>query len=108
MQQWQARTTNALNRNLSRAPAFQRGFANEAIVQVAFKVDDETELLEKQAHLEAKGVAVRGVVDHGWCRSIYFRDPNFLQLEYCCLTETLGEKHRAGRFDPGWTRWARR
>lgn len=41
MQQWQARTTDALNRNLSRAPALQRGFANEAIVQVAFTVDEK-------------------------------------------------------------------
>ncbi|MGH0031887.1 MAG: VOC family protein [Myxococcota bacterium] len=74
----------------------------------AFAVDDEEELLRKQADLEAKGVAVRGVVDHGWCRSIYFHDPNHLQLEYCCLVETLGERHRKGRFDPSWTRWSRR
>jgi catechol 2,3-dioxygenase-like lactoylglutathione lyase family enzyme len=74
----------------------------------AFRVDDEVELEAKQADLTAKGVAVRGVVDHGWCKSIYFRDPNFLQLEYCCLTGELDESHAAGRFSKAWTRLARR
>jgi catechol 2,3-dioxygenase-like lactoylglutathione lyase family enzyme len=73
----------------------------------AFKVDDRGELERKQQDLEAKGVKVRGIVDHGWCQSIYFRDPNFLQLEFCCLTVDLGEKERAGRFSESWTRLAR-
>ena len=35
---------------------------------------------------------VRGVVDHeGWCQSIYFKDPNGLQLEYCCLTREFND-----------------
>jgi hypothetical protein len=35
-------------------------------------------------------VDVRGPVDHeGWCKSIYFDDPNGLQLEYCHLTREL-------------------
>ena len=74
----------------------------------AFKVEDEEALRAKQSDLESKGVKVRGVVDHGWCKSIYFRDPNFLQLEFCCLTEELGERHAAGRFSEAWTRLARR
>jgi hypothetical protein len=29
-------------------------------------------------------------VDHErWCKSIYFKDPNNIQLEYCCLTRDL-------------------
>ena len=74
----------------------------------AFRVDDEAELESKQSHLVAKGVEVRGIVDHGWCKSIYFTDPNFLKLEYCCITEELGDRHTAGRFSDGWTRLARR
>lgn len=74
----------------------------------AFKARDEADLEDRRSDLEAKGVAVRGIVDHGWCKSIYFRDPNFVQLEFCCLTATLGEEHRAGRTAAGWTDLARR
>ena len=74
----------------------------------AFRVDDEAELEAKRQHLVAKGIKVRGVVDHGWCKSIYFTDPNFLKLEYCCITEELGDRHTAGRLSDGWTRLARR
>jgi len=73
----------------------------------AFKVEDERELEEKRTELQAKGVEVRGVVDHHWCKSIYFRDPNFLQLEYCCLTEALGPSHTRGRGSDAWRRLAR-
>ena len=52
--------------------------------------------------------SVRGVVDHGWCQSIYFRDPNGLQLEFCCLTADLDESHRAGRHDEVWRKLSRR
>ena len=29
------------------------------------------------------------VVDHDWAKSIYFKDPNGLQLEFCCFTRNL-------------------
>ncbi len=29
------------------------------------------------------------VVDHGWAKSIYFRDPNGMSLEYCCVVRNL-------------------
>ena len=74
----------------------------------AFKLADEGELEAKKAELEAKGVKVRGVVDHQWCKSIYFRDPNFLQLEFCCMTEALGESHAAGRQSDAWRGLAKR
>jgi hypothetical protein len=35
--------------------------------------------------LRAKGVEVTDIVDDGWAQSIYFRDPNGLSLEYCCV-----------------------
>ena len=86
-----------------------RGLGTGAgVYHFAFKVADPSELAKKRDELVEKGVKVRGIIDHGWCQSIYFRDPNFLQLEYCCLTEKLGDRHTAGRFSDGWTRLARR
>ena len=29
------------------------------------------------------------VVDHDWAKSIYFKDPNGIQLEFCCFTRNL-------------------
>jgi catechol-2,3-dioxygenase len=46
-------------------------------------------LEEKRNELLAKGVEVTDVVDHDWAKSIYFKDPNGIQLEYCCLTRNL-------------------
>lgn len=40
MEQWQQETTAALNRWLARAPSLERRRPNEAIVQVAFTVND--------------------------------------------------------------------
>lgn len=48
------------------------------------------ELSAIKARLEANNIPTRGVEDHeGWCSSIYFTDPNGLQLEYCCQTRPL-------------------
>ena len=55
----------------------------------AFEVGSEAALAERRDKLSAKGVEVSDVVDHGWAKSIYFRDPNGLSLEYCCLTRDL-------------------
>ena len=74
----------------------------------AFKVADSTELVKKRDELLEKGLKVRGIVDHGWCKSIYFRDPNFLQLEFCCLTAELGDRHVADRDSEAWKNFARR
>jgi glyoxylase I family protein len=58
----------------------------------AFEAGSHQELATLKAELERNGVAVRGIEDHeGWCRSIYFIDPNGLQLEYCCLSRQLTE-----------------
>jgi hypothetical protein len=39
----------------------------------------------------AKGVKVSEMVDHDWAKSIYFKDPNGMQLEYCCLTREFND-----------------
>ena len=50
------------------------------------EVDDETlERMFKQG--KAAGREVRGISDHGFCRSIYFRDPNGYVIELAAPTE---------------------
>ena len=77
------------------------------IYHFAFKVANEEELAQKRLDLLAKDVEVTEVVDHQWCKSIYFFDPNHIQLEFCCLTEALTEAHREARQRAEWTRHAR-
>jgi len=57
-----------------------------AFYHFAFEAGTEAGLEAKRKELLAKGVAVSDVVDHDWAKSIYFKDPNGVQLEYCCLT----------------------
>jgi catechol 2,3-dioxygenase-like lactoylglutathione lyase family enzyme len=63
-----------------------------AVYHFAFEAGSLENLHTLKASLESHGVAVRGVEDHeGWCRSIYFTDPNGLQLEYCWVSRELTE-----------------
>ena len=55
----------------------------------AFEAGSEAALDEKRRELLAKGVQVTEVVDHDWAKSIYFKDPNGIQLEFCCYTRNL-------------------
>ena len=57
----------------------------------AFEAGSEAGLAEKRNELLAKGVDVTDVVDHDWAKSIYFKDPNGIQLEYCCFTRNLND-----------------
>jgi catechol 2,3-dioxygenase-like lactoylglutathione lyase family enzyme len=60
------------------------------VYHFAFNAASEGELAAVKQRLEAQGVSVRGPVDHeGWAKSIYFDDPNGLQLEYCHLTRAF-------------------
>src|SRR5213080_578039 len=34
-------------------------------------------------------VTRRSIFDHDWAKSIYFKAPNGIQLEYCCFTRNL-------------------
>lgn len=94
--------SNEFDTGLNRGLGIQGG-----VVHFAFRVDDDAELLSKREELVAKGVDVTDVVDHGWCKSIYFHDPNHLQLEFCCLTRKLGEDLLADRGSAGWKRLAK-
>ena len=48
-------------------------------------------MAEKRDTLRVKGVETTDIVDHGWAQSIYFKDPNGLSLEYCCMVRNLAE-----------------
>ena len=70
-----------INRGLGLAPG---------VYHVAFDADSEADLERIKQHLQDHGIRVRGPVDHeGWCKSIYFVDPNGLQLEVCHSTRPL-------------------
>jgi catechol 2,3-dioxygenase-like lactoylglutathione lyase family enzyme len=56
------------------------------VYHFAFDAETEHDLERVKSHLESNGIAVRGPVNHeGWSKSIYFVDPNGLQLEVCHL-----------------------
>ena len=60
-----------------------------AFYHFAFEAGSEAALAAKRNRLREKGVEVSDIVDHGWAKSIYFKDPNGLSLEYCCLVRDL-------------------
>ena len=58
----------------------------EGVYHFAFEAGSQAELEAKRAELIAKGIKVTPVIDHEWAKSIYFKDPNGLLLEYSYLT----------------------
>ncbi|MGD0073048.1 MAG: VOC family protein [Candidatus Binataceae bacterium] len=60
-----------------------------AFYHFAFEAGTETGLEQKRQELTAKGVQVTEIVDHDWAKSIYFRDPNGMSLEFCCYTRNF-------------------
>jgi catechol 2,3-dioxygenase-like lactoylglutathione lyase family enzyme len=62
-----------------------------AFYHFAFEAGSPPALEDKRRELIAKGVQVTDVVDHGWAKSIYFKDPNGMSLEYCCLARNFTE-----------------
>jgi catechol 2,3-dioxygenase-like lactoylglutathione lyase family enzyme len=71
-------------------PGINRGLGVPAVFyHFAFEAGSEAALVDKRDQLRSNGVKVSDIVDHGWAKSIYFRDPNGLSLEYCCLMRDL-------------------
>ena len=61
----------------------------EVFYHFAFEAGTVEALEAKRANLIVKGVKVTPIVDHEWAKSIYFKDPNGMTLEYCCYTRAL-------------------
>ena len=59
-------------------------------LHIALEVDGATlsRMFDKG---RANGIETRGVSDHGFCRSIYFRDPNGYVIELTTRTVSAGE-----------------
>lgn len=89
-------------------PGINRGLGIAGgVIHFAFAAEDEEDLLAKRRALLDKDVNVTEVVDHGWCKSIYFVDPNGLQLEYCVVTAEFDAALVADRHSAEWQRLAR-
>jgi len=58
-------------------PGINRGLGGPAgFYHFAFEAGSPAALTKKRDELRAKGVDTTYIVDHGWARSIYFKDPN--------------------------------
>ena len=49
---------------------------------LAFKADPER-IAEVKETMEKAGVPVEMDLDHDWCQSVYFKDPNGILIEFC-------------------------
>jgi catechol 2,3-dioxygenase-like lactoylglutathione lyase family enzyme len=80
-----------INRGLGVPPAFYH---------FAFEAGSTAALTQMRDELRGKGVETTDIVDHGWARSIYFKDPNGLSLEYCCVVGKRpdGDEMMRGQF----------
>jgi catechol 2,3-dioxygenase-like lactoylglutathione lyase family enzyme len=58
---------------------------------ISLKLNSEEELYELKEKLEVNGIKVSTVIDHFFCKSIYFRDPNGIYLEYSATTMEYNE-----------------
>jgi catechol 2,3-dioxygenase-like lactoylglutathione lyase family enzyme len=57
------------------------------INHVAFNVADLAALEDMKERCRRNGVEIEGEMDHGWCRSIYLRDPNGILVEFTTTTD---------------------
>jgi catechol 2,3-dioxygenase-like lactoylglutathione lyase family enzyme len=64
------------------------------LYHLAMKVASSEALVEKRRELAGYGLDVSEIVDHGYARSIFLRDPNDLQLEFCCMTRSFTSEDR--------------
>jgi catechol 2,3-dioxygenase-like lactoylglutathione lyase family enzyme len=64
-----------------------------AIYHFALEAGSTAVLPQQRDQLRGKGVETTDIVDHHLAQSIYFKDPNGLSLEYCCL---VGDRPEPG------------
>ena len=65
-------------------------------LHIALTVDQDTLLAQKEK-VEQLGMEVRGISDHGFIHSIYFRDPNGYVVELCVIDQSLAGKETHAR-----------
>jgi catechol 2,3-dioxygenase-like lactoylglutathione lyase family enzyme len=58
---------------------------------LALRVASVADVAAAKSRLEAAGVSVLGITDHGFVQSIYFFDPNGIRLELTAETQTPEE-----------------
>ena len=61
----------------------------------AFEAESPSALIDMRDQLRANGINVTDIVDHRWSKSIYFKDPDGLSLEYCCVARSRTEDEAA-------------
>jgi catechol-2,3-dioxygenase len=64
------------------------------LYHVALKLTSSAALEEKRVQLARRGLEVSELVDHGYALSIFLRDPNNLQIEFCAMTRAFTAEDR--------------
>jgi catechol 2,3-dioxygenase-like lactoylglutathione lyase family enzyme len=62
----------------------------------ALRVPSLDQLEMRRTELAARGVAVSPIIDLGAAKSVFFRDPNGIQLELCCQTRAFTDQDLHG------------
>lgn len=91
------------------SPPMDRDRNTPAWVQhIAFQVKDSHALAAAQRELEAQGLDVVGITEHGIIRSIYFFDPNGHRIELTCVTGTPAQMRELKQIAPAMLEeWSR-
>jgi catechol 2,3-dioxygenase-like lactoylglutathione lyase family enzyme len=66
--------------------------AHGSMHHVAFRANDEAEVLAWRERLKAHDVKVTPMIDHDFCKSIYFQDPDGVQLEISYWVRVLDQR----------------
>lgn len=78
------------------------------VQHIAFQVKDSEALIAAKKELEAKGLEIVGITEHGIIRSIYFFDPNGHRIELTCVVGTDEQLRRLKEIAPAmlaeWTK----
>jgi catechol 2,3-dioxygenase-like lactoylglutathione lyase family enzyme len=53
--------------------------------------------IEAKARMAEEGVKPLMEIDHGWCHSVYFLDPNGIMVEFCRDTPGVPDEREAAR-----------
>lgn len=66
--------------------------AHGSMHHVAFEVDTEEDVLAWRDHLKGQNIKVTPMIDHDFCKSIYFQDPDGVQLEISHWVRVLDQR----------------